>query len=238
MVYNKSMKKKQMVAVILSLLLLTGGVIWYLISLRNSNKTTTIPENVTPGSVQTPQGTPTTPTAVKLYYPMTDFDGRIAFRTFGQLVKRSDAVTPCGAAFSGYHDADDLEVTAAEVSTEVPVYAISSGVVREVGPVSGYGGLLVLGTTVNGQDYTVYYGHISLGSTALVAGESVKAGQKLASLGAQCSTQTDRERKHLHFAIHKGPNVDVRGYVPNLSELSAWIDPRAFLLQNSATKIK
>lgn len=231
------MKKETIIVIFLTLLLLGGVITWY--AYGHKKKANPI---VTPSTIQDTTPTPTVETpavsVATLYYPMTNFDGRITFRTFGQFVKPTDVVTPCGAAFSGYHDADDLEITAAEIGADVPVYAISNGVVREVGPVSGYGGLLVLGVTVNGQDYTVYYGHINLGSTTLVAGSSVKAGQKLAIMGTQCSAQTSGERKHLHFAMHKGASVDIRGYVPTLSELAAWVDPRAFLPQNSALEIK
>lgn len=237
MAYNSDMKKEVNIAIFLTLLLLGGVTAWYI---YGHNKKTDLV--VTPSTIQNTTLTPTTETptvtAATLYYPMTNFDGRITFRTFGQLVKPTDAATPCGVAFSGYHNADDLEITATEVGADVPVYAISSGVIREVGLVSGYGGLLVLGVTVNGQDYTVYYGHINLGSTNLVVGEAVHAGQRLASLGSQCSAQTSGERKHLHLAIHKGTSIDVRGYVPNLSELSAWIDPRAFFTKHSALEIK
>ncbi len=175
---------------------------------------------------------------IALYYPMTNYESRVLVRSFGQLVRPTDAVSPCGAPFSGYHVADDLEVTINELNEEVAVYAIADGTVRQVGAVSGYGGLLVLETTINGQKYTVYYGHIDLNSTDLRVGDSVGLGQRLALLGAQCSSQTGGERKHLHFAIHKGLIVDVRGYVPNPSTLDSWVNPKTFFIENSASNIQ
>ena len=56
--------------------------------------------------------------------------------------------------------------------------------------------------------------------------KSIKAGDIIGYLGQGCSQQTDFERKHLHFAIHKGDSIDVRGYVPTLNELSSWLDPK------------
>jgi murein DD-endopeptidase MepM/ murein hydrolase activator NlpD len=238
------MKRKQIIIGIsvFVLLILAGGVALYYYRHQNTTqKTTTIitQQNGQNSGANTTSLIPQTQTSVvMLYYPMTNFNNRITFRSFGQLVKPTDTVSPCGAPFSGYHDADDLEVTAAEVNTDVPVYAITDGMVLEVGPVSGYGGLLVLGVTIKRQSYTVYYGHINLGSTTLVAGNSVVAGQRLASLGAQCSAQTDGERKHLHFAIHIGTAIDVRGYVPTLSVLADWVNPKVFLAEDSASSIQ
>ena len=238
------MKRKQIVLLVFVLLLLiAGGISLYLYKRGSTPKptTSTQPSSSQNNSSPSPapmQATPTPVPAATLYYPMTNFDNRITVRTFGQLVKTTDVVSPCGAPFNGYHNADDLEVTAAEVNADVPVYAVVDGTVREVGPVSGYGGLLVLGVTINGQSYTVYYGHINLGSTSLVAGSAVKAGQKLAILGAQCSVQTGGERKHLHFTIHSGTTIDVRGYVPSLDVLTAWVDPKVFLAQNMAANIQ
>ncbi len=237
------MKRKQIIIIVSALVILVigSGAAWYYNKHKKvTSKTTTSTQqnssqnSATNSAPQTPQNQVP---AATLYYPMTNFVSRIMFRSFGQLVKPTDSVSPCGAPFSGYHDADDLEVTPVEVNEDVPVYAIADGTIREIGPVSGYGGLLVLGVTIKGQAYTVYYGHINLGSTTLVMGSSVKAGQRLASLGAQCSVQTDGERKHLHFAIHIGTGIDVRGYVPTLSELAAWVDPKTFLTENSASPI-
>jgi murein DD-endopeptidase MepM/ murein hydrolase activator NlpD len=222
------------------ILILAGvGFFVYLRSFRAKPQ----PPQTTPPTVQVPentapsQPTPTTPAPqVSLFYPMSNYPGRITFRWYGKLVTTTEQAEPCGAKFSGYHTADDLETTSAEKNTNVPVFAISDGTIAQIGRVSGYGGLIVLRTTINNQNYTLYYGHIDLSSTNLSSGDTVKAGQKLSNLGAECSLQTDGERKHLHFAIHKGTGIDVRGYVQNLTELANWINPKNFLIQNNATQ--
>lgn len=169
------------------------------------------------------------PLAQKYFLPITDYEKRLTFRWFGKFVVSTEKATPCGASFSGYHDGDDLEILENETNSQVPVVAISDGTVASISTVSGYGGLLVLNTNISDSDYTLYYGHIDLGSSNLKTGEAVKAGQFLANLGSECSVQTSGERKHLHFAIHKGKSIDVRGYVPDLNQLANWVNPKEFL---------
>jgi len=48
-------------------------------------------------------------------------------------------------------------------------------------------------------------------------------------LGKGYSDETDGERKHLHFAIHKGTKIDVRGYVQTKGELQDWLNPLPLL---------
>ncbi|OHA53787.1 MAG: hypothetical protein A2991_00885 [Candidatus Terrybacteria bacterium RIFCSPLOWO2_01_FULL_58_14] len=59
-------------------------------------------------------------------------------------------------------------------------------------------------------------------------GGIVAAGERIGVLGAGDTSETDGERKHLHFAILKDGAVDLRGYVQNQSELSLWYDPFTF----------
>lgn len=237
------MGKKQILILAIALvsLLLAAEAVWFFYNYQETTRSTpAVSEQQSDTSNNQTNTTPEAevPAAATLYFPMTNFDDRITVRWYGKLVRATDTVSPCGAPFSGYHDADDLEVTPSEVNADVPVYAVADGVVKQRGSVSGYGGLLVLGVTLDGQDYTVYYGHIDLGSSAWQVGESVKAGQRLANLGSECSIQTDGERKHLHFAIRKGATVDVRGYVPTLSELSAWVNPKVYLEEHGASEVK
>lgn len=186
---------------------------------------------ITPTSTSTSTTKPKTadPVISNYYFPINDFDNRIKYRWFGKYVDGTDTIPDCGAIFVGYHNADDLEVTSAEKSIDMPVYAVADGIIRQVSNVSGYGGLLVMGANIQGQDVTINYGHVRLSSITLKSGDTVKAGQKLGVLGTGCSAETAGERKHLHFAIHKGTTVNVRGYLPNQSELNDWIDPATFL---------
>lgn len=176
-------------------------------------------------SPQTKNGAKTTP-AVSYYYPISDFVGRIKIKSYGTLVKPGDEKKEiCGAAFSGYHTGDDLETIAAEANKAVAIKSIAAGTVRESGSVSGYGGLVVIEHNLAGRVVTAYYGHLNLNSVKLKTGQKVTAGEVIGNLGQGCSAQTGFERKHLHFAIHQGSAIDVRGYVPTLNLLAAWADP-------------
>lgn len=159
-------------------------------------------------------------------YPISNYLSRLTVRGFGQLVKPGDEkALACGSPFSGYHTGDDLETTMSEANALVPVKAIADGVVREAAYVSGYGGLVVIQHNLNGLVVTAYYGHLNIASVKYKVGDTIKDGAVIGDLGEGCTQQTDYERKHLHFAIHLGTAIDVRGYVPTLVALSAWIDP-------------
>ncbi len=165
-------------------------------------------------------------TTSKYFYPVSNYEQRITAKTFGQLVTAQDAKKfPCGAPFTGYHTGDDLEIFPTELSTDVPVYSIADGKIISVSHISGYGGLIVISYTLGSQPVTAYYGHINLASSLVKPNEEVKAGAKLAILGNACSSQTDFERKHLHFALHRGTQIDYRGYVSSQVDLSGWLDP-------------
>ena len=50
----------------------------------------------------------------------------------------------------------------------------------------------------------------------------------LTYLGDQLSAETSKERKHLHFGMLKGTNIDFRGYVETQNELLTWYNPLEF----------
>lgn len=161
-----------------------------------------------------------------LVYPMTKYTERVTVRSYGRLVKPGDqASLPCGAAFSGFHTGDDLEVFPNERDQDVPVFAIAAGQVIEAQTVSGYGGLVVIRhDNVGGQSLIAYYGHLNLARVTVKPPATVQAGQQIGVLGAECSTETDHERKHLHFALRPSGN-DVPGYAPTEAVLKQWVDP-------------
>jgi murein DD-endopeptidase MepM/ murein hydrolase activator NlpD len=170
------------------------------------------------------------PAASRYFFPTTDYAARLTKKWYGKRVVPADqADFACGDAFFGFHTGDDLEARENELHQELPVFAIADGVARQVGRMSGYGGLIVIEHELAGDVFTVYYGHIALGSTTLRAGAQVTAGQRLARLGNHCSTETDGERKHLHFAIRRGTTINVRGYVGSEAELAAWVNPKEML---------
>lgn len=206
-------------------------------SIANSSQS-----NQTPTSTSTPTPAANQP-APTLVYPITQFADRITTNDFGQhwpaggTTNPDIKVCPKATYYVGFHTANDLETFANEQNTPVPVYAIAAGTVKEAGPVSGYGGLIVLESTINGSVNTIYYGHIDLGTKTVTAGDSVSAGQKIAELGPACSPTNGNVRKHLHFGMHKGTAVDVKGYVPSQSDLSAWTDPNSLLSSLNASPI-
>jgi murein DD-endopeptidase MepM/ murein hydrolase activator NlpD len=194
---------------------------------------TPTPTLITPSPTIAPTPQPTVQSGY--FFPMTRYAERKTVRWYGKQVGETDRqLVPCGDTFTGYHTGDDLEPLGGESNQEIPVYAIAAGKIRQVRAVSGYGGLLVIEHVLNNQTYTVYYGHIDLNQKLVSEGGTINAGQRIALLGDHCSPETSNERKHLHFAIHKGTTINVKGYAANTNELAEWVNPEALLQQLSA----
>lgn len=156
-------------------------------------------------------------------YPVEGYIERRTEKWFGKYVQDR---------FVGYYAGDDIEFTDdASRAREVPVVAIADGEVVRVGRVGGYGGLMIVRFAIKGRIITALYGHIDLGSTELRPGDLVTRGQFLANLGDHESTETDGERKHLHFGVYEGSDGRVNGYEAAQAGLEQWIDPSAFLAQ-------
>lgn len=153
-----------------------------------------------------------------LHAPIENFESLINFKPFGvYITPQSSPVQP--ERFTGYHTGIDIEV---DTETETPVYAIADGKVELARTVNGYGGVMILSHEIDGETYSVLYGHLDPASFS--EGE-VKKGQQIAVLGEAYSQETDGERKHLHFSIKPGLDLDLKGYVQNESALSGWVDP-------------
>ncbi len=158
------------------------------------------------------------------HYPIDDFPSRVTLKPFGIYIsKATSPVQP--ERFTGFHTGADAEVTDEEKNIDVPVYAISNGIFKMSKKSDGYGGVMAVSYLIDGKSYIAIYGHLDLKSITLLPGQEVKAGQELAILGDEYSSETDGERKHLHFAILPGETISLKGYVQNKSELSGWIDP-------------
>jgi murein DD-endopeptidase MepM/ murein hydrolase activator NlpD len=214
---------------LLLLVVIAGGL--YMVSGR------TVPSVSNTTLTASPETTPGTSTQASFYYPMAGYQERLTNRQYGKSITAADSQgLPCGAPFTGFHDGDDVEVTSDELSKDMPVYAIADGTVRQVGQVKGYGGLLIMQHTLNGQTVTANYGHITVSRTSVKVGDTVKAGQLVTYLGEACSSQTDNERKHLHFAIRQGATIDIKGYVQSRSELQNWLNPLETLRQLDANE--
>ncbi|MBI4090689.1 MAG: M23 family metallopeptidase [Candidatus Komeilibacteria bacterium] len=153
---------------------------------------------------------------------------RITRKPFGIKVSPADSpVQP--ERFSGFHTAVDLEALDNETDKEVAVYAFCGGTILQKKTAAGYGGVVVEECLLDNERVTVVYGHLDIASSDLAVGQYVAPGVLIADLGEAGSKETDGERKHLHFGIHKGSVVDIRGYVPTHAELQAWIDPADYL---------
>ena len=176
---------------------------------------------------------PVAPTKVAtVTYPIDQFSARLTGNFFGTYFPSGQGsnfdtqVCQNATYYVGYHTGDDLETFPSELSSVVSVVSIADGTVRQVGPVTGYGGLIVVDYILNNLSYTAYFGHVNLATATVKAGDHVVMGQKLVELGSQCSQTNGNVRKHLHFALHKGTAVDVRGYAPDQTTLANWVDPK------------
>ncbi len=185
------------------------------------------------GSVAHAQSTPT-----QVALPIDGFFERQTVKTFGTLVtpeflaaRPSDFRLDNGyPKFYGYHAAADVEYTAPNEQTQAAaVRAVVDGEVAFVGTVTGYGGVVVLRHT-QPEPVTSLYGHIKPGSVSVQVSDRVAAGQQIAVLGDGFSAETAGERKHLHFGVHRGPNVALAGHEPSEAALRAvWENPNDWL---------
>jgi murein DD-endopeptidase MepM/ murein hydrolase activator NlpD len=156
--------------------------------------------------------------------PLSNALARVTKKPFGLLVSPGHSpVSP--ERFSGYHTGADFETTPAEQTADVPVFAVCAGPLILKRTVSGYGGVVVQSCQINNSAVTVLYGHLRLSSISANLNQNLSAGQQLGVLGTGYSAETDGERKHLHLSIHKGPNVNLLGYVQKPGDLAGWLDP-------------
>ncbi|MFW0873011.1 peptidoglycan DD-metalloendopeptidase family protein [Rhodococcoides corynebacterioides] len=98
-----------------------------------------------------------------------------------------------GMRWGSMHQGIDL---AGPIGT--PIYAAADGVVRDAGPASGFGQWVVLDHQQDGRTFSTVYGHID--SFSVAAGQPVRAGQVIATLG----NRGESTGPHLHFEIWEG----------------------------------
>ncbi|MDD3887874.1 MAG: M23 family metallopeptidase [Patescibacteria group bacterium] len=160
--------------------------------------------------------------------PIQNFTTNQTKKTFGQFITAQNSpVQP--ERFYGFHTGVDIEINSDQINQDVPVLAVEDSEVVYLGFVAGYGGVIILQGQIDNQPATFLYGHIKLSSVSLSVGDQVARGQQIAVLGNEYSDETDGERKHLHFAIHKGSSIELRGYVSNQSELDSWYNPNEII---------
>jgi len=175
------------------------------------------------GNVNTAAATNTTAAKSEFVSSLDRPSERITKKPFGiYITPATSPVQP--ERFSGYHTGADFEILAGEESVAVTVKAFCSGQVIYKQRVSGYGGVLIQQCTVDNQTATVLYGHLKLASIEVGVGGQLVAGEAIGELGQAGSYDTDGERKHLHFGIHRGSTVNVRGYVNRQNDLDQWIN--------------
>lgn len=152
-------------------------------------------------------------------YPIAEFEERITKKTFGDFITpETSAVQP--ERFSGWHTGVDVEYD--DSNEDIAVWAVCDGEVALARWVSGYGGTVVIKCVIENNDYYVLYGHLD--PERLIKTKNVNKNDEVGILGDGYSNETDNERKHLHFSIHKD-SLDVRGYVQNENELEEWVNP-------------
>lgn len=165
--------------------------------------------------------------------PIAGFFERVTKKSFGIFITpQTSPVHP--ERFSGYHAGADAETLPDEQELDVPVFAIADGMIVRTARANGYGGVILLRSTVGNETITVLYGHVRLSSVRFKTDDSVNKGDTLAVLGTGFSDETDGERKHLHFGVVRGDSTDVRGYVQTHKELDAWHDPMEWLKEHGA----
>ncbi len=155
--------------------------------------------------------------------PINRMSERVTKKPFGiHITPKDSPVQP--ERFSGYHTGMDFELLPGETPHDIAVRAACTGDVIYRNRVGGYGGVVVQRCALEGKSVTVLYGHLSLASVA-AALKNLQAGDRIGVLGTGFSDETDNERAHLHFAIHHGADVELKGYVPAEKDLTTWADP-------------
>ena len=81
-----------------------------------------------------------------------------------------------------------------------PIFAIADGVVSWAGPYGGYGQLIVIEHTVNGERVASAYAHMWATGVHVSVGERVTAGQHIGDVGSSGKSTGS----HLHFEIRPG----------------------------------
>lgn len=163
-----------------------------------------------------------------LALPISKALERVTKKPFGLFV--SPGHSPISLEkFTGFHTGVDFETLLSEANIDVPIFAACTGPMLLKKWATGYGGVAVQQCDLAGQAVTIIYGHLRLASIKTNINENLSAGEQFAVLGTGYSTETDGERKHLHFGIHKGTQINLLGYVQNESELSGWLNALNYL---------
>lgn len=170
-------------------------------------------------------------TSNNLQPPLNKAEERVNKKKFGAYITPQNSPIQ-SERFKGFHTGVDFEIFSEELNTEVLVHAICSGKIRLKQYVSGYGGVIVQSCELNKEPITIIYGHLKLSSITVNINENIETGESIGILGDDKSQETDYERKHLHLGIHKGIELNIKGYVGSQSDLLNWIDPCLYICHN------
>lgn len=180
-----------------------------------------VDDNVTPS--EAPVG--------ELIAPISSPATRVTKKPFGLYVSpKNYPVSP--EKFEGFHSGVDFEIFADESDQKIPVVAACSGKILLKQWASGYGGVLAQSCQLGDEPVTLVYGHLNLASIDKDVGDVFEKGETIGVLGNGYTPETDGERKHLHLGIHKGVDLNIRGYVSVKDDLTGWLDPCQYLCRN------
>lgn len=170
------------------------------------------------------------------YYPMDSYFERQRLKGFGQFInddfyKGKEHRFPFNR-FYGYHAAVDLEYLPQELEKNIPVYAVTNGKIKYIGELDGYGGVILQDIGLN---KTALYGHVKTNDLQYKVGQEARAGEIITYLGDEFSSETSRERKHLHFGVYKGTDLYFKGHEASVDSLNRrWENPTTYLKEKGA----
>lgn len=232
---------KKLIIIILIIIVVAAAGLWFWLRGNNVVSSVNLPVVLTPTGTAvavtsptptitvtatpiTPSPTATSASPAGFVAPLDRASERVTQKPFGIYITPANSpVQP--EKFTGYHTGTDFEIFPEELNAAVSVRAICDGTLKLKETASGYGGVAVESCMLNEEAVTVIYGHLNLASVTPNTGDSLAAGETFAVLGADKSTETDGERKHLHLGIHRGSATNIKGYVASQGELSGWADP-------------
>jgi murein DD-endopeptidase MepM/ murein hydrolase activator NlpD len=158
--------------------------------------------------------------------PISDALSRVTKKPFGlQIIPGHSPVEH--DRFTGFHVGVDFETTPEEQDADIPITAACDGKLLLKKQATGYGGVAAQSCQLDGQEVTVVYGHLSLATIVPEVGDALVQGDRIGLLGKGNSPETDGVRKHLHLGIHRGPDLNILGYVQDESRVGEWLDALA-----------
>ncbi len=127
----------------------------------------------------------------------------------------------------GYHTGDDVEVNQSQ-KDDIPIASVADGEIIYKKWTANYGGLVVIKHLIDQNELKIFYGHLRLASISKNVGDKVTKGEIIGMLGADRSYDTDNQRRHLHFGIYQGSDINLSVAVSKPEQLVNWLNPTDF----------